>query len=100
MQRVVGFRAHWGSGIAALMFAAQQGDLGSARRLLKAGSDANEVMPKTGLTPLILASAMGREAVATLLLDSDADANALDAEGFTSLHYAARDKTAVGIVRA
>ena len=67
---------------------------------MESGAAPNEIMPKTGLTPLIVASAMGREAVATLQLDAEANADAVDAEGFSSLHYAARDKNAVGIVKA
>ncbi len=94
----------------ALMFAAQQGDVGSARVLLNAGAKPNDVVPRTGLTPLIIASAMGRTEVVVLLLDAHADPNAVDANGFTSLHRAVRDSdrggdltlkaAAVGIVRA
>jgi ankyrin repeat protein len=82
------------------MFAAQQGDAASARILLGAGAKPNDVMPRTGLTPLIVASAMGRSDVAALLLDKGADPNAVDATGFTSLHRAAQDKNSVTIVRA
>jgi ankyrin repeat protein len=86
-------------GSTALMFAAQQGDLASARLLLAAGADANAVMAGSRLTPVLIASAMGREDVATLLLDHRADPNAIDGEGFTSLHHAAIRKDAVGIVK-
>src|SRR5207302_6609403 len=79
-------------GSTALMFAAQQGDAVSARILLAAGAKANDVMPKTQWTPLLIASAMGRAKVVALLLDQGADANAVDADGFTSLHYAAQRK--------
>jgi uncharacterized protein len=90
------------SGFTALMFAAQQGDADSARILLAAGVKANEVMPRTGLTPLLVASAMGRGKVVALLLDQGADPNAVAADGFTSLHYAARrpGAGAVSIVTA
>jgi ankyrin repeat protein len=88
------------SGSTALMFAAQQGDADSARHLLAAGANPNDVMPASGLTPLIIASAMGHEAVAVQLLEKGADADAIDRRGFASLHRAARDKNAVGIVRA
>jgi len=49
---------------------------------------------------LLVASAMGRTKAAALLLDNGADANAVDANGFTALHYAARRKGALGIVSA
>jgi len=88
------------AGFTALMFAAQQGDVASARILLAAGAKPNDVVPRNGLTPLIVASAMGSPEVAEVLLDNGADPNAVDATGFTSLHHAARDKDAVRTVRA
>src|SRR5262245_18116323 len=88
------------TGSTPLMFAAQQGDADTARILLAAGARVDERMAQTGLTPLLIASATGHEAVASQLLDKGADANALDVKGFTSLHYAARDKKAVGVVKA
>jgi ankyrin repeat protein len=87
-------------GFTALMFAAQQGDADSVRILLGAGAKPNDVMPRTGLTPLLIASAMGRTKAAALLLDKGADANVVDANGFTSLHYAAKRRGAVAIVSA
>ena len=48
--------AHAKSGFTALMFAAQQGDAAAARTLLDAKANPNEVMPKSGATPLIIAS--------------------------------------------
>lgn len=88
------------AGFTPLMFAAQQGDAASARILLKAGAKANDVMPKTGLTPLLIACAMGRAPAAALLLEAGADPNAVDANGYTALHYAALRKGAVAIVSA
>ena len=55
---------------------------------------------ETGLTPLIVASAMGRTKVAALLLDKGADPNAVDANGFTPLHHAASTRKPVAIVSA
>jgi ankyrin repeat protein len=43
---------------------------------------------------------MGRTRAAALLLDKGADPDAVDASGFTALHYAAKRKGAVGIVSA
>jgi uncharacterized protein len=83
--------AHSKTGFTALMFAAQQGDADSARILLSAKANVNEVMPKSGATPLIIASAIGHPDIVELLLDTGADSNVKDANGFTSLHHAVRD---------
>ena len=88
------------SGFTALMFAAQHGDADSARVLLSAGANLNDIMSKTGLTPLIIAAAMGRTKVATLLLDKGANPEAVDTDGFTPLHHAARTKDASETVRS
>jgi ankyrin repeat protein len=54
-------------GYTPLLFAAQQGDLESAKLLLAAGADVNETSPADGRA-LILASAGGHEALAIFLL--------------------------------
>jgi uncharacterized protein len=100
VRRGADIHARSNSGFTALMFAAQQGDAASTRILLIAGADPNDIMPKTGLTPLIIASAMGRTDVAALLLDKNADPDTEDADGFTPLHHAVRNKDAVEIVRS
>ena len=87
-------------GSTALMFAAQQGDADSARILLAASARANDRIERNGQTPLIIASAMGHEAVAVQLLEAGADPDAVDRIGFSSLHRAVRDKEAVGVVKA
>ena len=76
------------------------GDAGSARILLGGGANPNDVMPKTDLTPLIIAAATGRTEVVALLLDKDANPKAVAADGFTSLHYAAANKEGVEMLRA
>jgi ankyrin repeat protein len=91
VQRGADVNARAKSGFTALMFAAQQGDVASARLLLDAKANANEVIPKSGATPLIVASAVGHPEVVELLLASGADPNVKDANGFTSLHHAVRD---------
>jgi cytohesin len=94
----IGTRSKRGS--TALMFAAQQSDPSYTRMLLAAAANPNDVMPRTGLTPLIIASAMGHLEVATQLLDRNADPNAVGGDGYTSLHRAALDRTAVQVVKA
>jgi ankyrin len=79
------------SGFTALMFAAQQGDAASARILLDAKADPNEVLPKSGATPLIIASSIGFPDVVTLLLERGANPNIADTNGFAALHHAVRD---------
>jgi ankyrin repeat protein len=79
------------TGFTALMFAAQQGDVDSARILLDAKANPNDAIPKSGATPLTIASSIGKPDVVALLLDKGANPNAVDANGFTSLHHAVRD---------
>jgi len=73
-------------GSTALMFAARQGDLESAKLLLAAGASPNDVTAD-GMSALVLASYSGHSDVAKLLLSKDANPNAGDV-GYTALHVA------------
>ena len=88
------------SGSTALMFAAQQPDPKYTNILISVGANPNDVMGKTKMTPLLIASAMGNADVAITLLEKGADPNAVDSRGFTPLHHAARDKRALKLVSA
>jgi ankyrin repeat protein len=79
------------TGFTPLMFAAQQGDVDSARILLHAGAKPNEAQPKTALTALLIASAMTQATTVDLLLDNGANPNAVDANGYAALHRVVRD---------
>lgn len=74
-------------GYTALMFAAQDGDLESAKLLLAAGADPKDAGPD-GSSAVVIAAHTGQDAVAKLLLDAGADANAAGS-GYTALHVAA-----------
>lgn len=74
-------------GFTALHFAAQQGDIDSARILIEAGADINVPHQEHG-SALIIAIASGHEELARFLIEQGADVNAKDAWGITPLHYA------------
>ncbi len=73
-------------GFTPLLFAAQQGDLDSARLLLGAGANVNDIAP-AGMSALVVAAHSGHGPLAAFLLDNGADPNTGDA-GYTALHAA------------
>jgi len=73
-------------GTTPLMFAAREGDLASAKLLVAAGANVNDVTPY-GLTPTIFAAHSGNPDLVEFLLDKDANPNT-DAAGYTALHAA------------
>lgn len=74
-------------GTTALLFAAQVGDLASARHLLAAGARVDDAAGD-GNTPLVSAAFAGRPEVAAALIAAGADVNAAGV-GYTALHAAA-----------
>lgn len=77
-------------GFTALMFAAREGDLESARILLEAGARINETSPDYG-SALVMASASGHQALSIFLLDKGADPDVADGFGLTALHYSLKE---------
>ena len=73
-------------GYTALLFAAQQDDVESARLLLAAGADLNDTAP-LGTSALVVAVHSDSVGVASLLLEKGAEPNA-DRAGYTALHAA------------
>jgi len=74
-------------GFTPLLFAAQQGDVDSARILLDAGADVNQTTAD-GLSVLLIAADSGHEDLSLYLLERGADPNAKDRNGMTPLHFA------------
>jgi ankyrin repeat protein len=83
-QKVEEFASGW---LTPLMFAAREGDVASARLLVTAGADVNAVAGD-GKDALGLAVFNGNYDVASLLVDSRANLNRADAQGFTPLFWA------------
>jgi ankyrin repeat protein len=77
-------------GFTPLLFAAQQGDVESARILLEAGADINGATAEDG-SALVVATASGHEKLAIFLLEKGADPNAKDGYGITALHWALQE---------
>ena len=71
----------------ALMFAAREGDLASARTLVAAGADLN-ALTGDGKDALGLAVFSGNYDLASFLVDSHAKVDHPDAQGFTPLYWA------------
>jgi ankyrin repeat protein len=77
--------AHGGS--TALLFAARNGDIETARALVAAGADVNDTSA-AGTSALVIAAHSGHGPLAIFLLEAGADPNHADA-GYTALHAAA-----------
>ena len=86
-------------GFTALMFAARQGNVDSARLLVAAGANVNDSSPGYG-SALVVAASSGHEPMALFLLEKGADPNGTDIWGFAPLHYAlAEGITAISVSR-
>ena len=79
-------------GYTPLLFAARVGDVISARRLVLAGADVDDIAPY-GTSATVVAAHSGHGRLAAFLVEQGADANA-DGAGYTALHAAILHKDA------
>jgi ankyrin repeat protein len=84
-----------GGGLTALVFAAREGDLESARILVDGGADVNQVT-QYGWTPLLTATQNRHYALATFLLERGADPNIANTGGWTPLYLATDNRNIEG----
>jgi ankyrin repeat protein len=82
---VAGLVGSGGGGLTALVFAAREGDIDSARRLLDAGANVNQ-QTEYGWTPLLTAVNNRNYRLATLLVERGADVNLANKGGWTPLY--------------
>jgi uncharacterized protein len=83
-QKVEEFASGW---LTPLMFAAREGDIESARLLVRAGANVNAIAGD-GKDALGLAIFNGNYDFASFLIDSKSDVNHADTQGFTPLFWA------------
>jgi ankyrin repeat protein len=84
-----------GGGLTALVFAAREGDLESARILVDGGAGVNQVT-QYGWTPLLTATQNRHYALATFLLERGADPNIANTGGWTPLYLATDNRNIEG----
>ena len=84
-----------GGGLTALVFAAREGDVESARALLDAGAGINQTT-EYGWTPLLTAINNRNYALAELLVDRGADVNLANKGGWTPLYLATDNRNIEG----
>jgi uncharacterized protein len=84
-----------GGGLTALVFAAREGDLESAKALLDRGATINQTT-EYGWTPLLTAINNRNYALATLLIDRGADVNLANKGGWTPLYLATDNRNIEG----
>jgi uncharacterized protein len=92
---VAGLVGRGGGGLTALIFAAREGDLDSARCLLDAGAGVNQTS-EYGWTPLLTATNNRHYVLAKYLIERGADVNIANKGGWTPLYLATDNRNIEG----
>jgi len=92
---IAGLVGGGGGGLTALVLAAREGDIESAKLLLDAGADVNQVT-EYGWTPLLTATNNRHYKLAAYLIDHGADVNRPNKGGWTPLYLATDNRNIEG----
>jgi ankyrin repeat protein len=92
---VAGLSGGDGGGLTALIFAAREGDLQSARLLIEAGADVNQTT-YFGWTPLLTATYNRNYELGGFLIESGADVNMVNGENMSPLYFATDNRNIEG----
>jgi len=92
---VAGLVGAGGGGLTPLVFAAREGDIESARKLIAAGANVNETT-NYGWTPLLTAVNNRNYRLAVLLIENGADVNLANKGGWTPLYLATDNRNIEG----
>ena len=92
---VAGLVGSGGGGLTALVFAAREGDLESARLLIDGGANVNQTT-EYGWTPLLTAVNNRHYKLATFLIERGADVNLANKGGWTPLYLATDNRNIEG----
>ena len=92
---VAGLVGSGGGGLTALILAARESDLESARLLIDAGADVDEAS-NAGWTPLLIATNNRNYIVGKLLVERGADVNKANSTAFTPLYLATDNRNIEG----
>jgi ankyrin repeat protein len=92
---VAGLVGGGGGGLTALILAAREGDLESAKLLLDAGANINQTS-NAGWTPLLIATNNRNYILGKYLMERGADVNMANGTGFTPLYLASDNRNIEG----
>ena len=92
---VAGLVGSGGGGLTALVFAAREGDIESAKKLIAAGADVNQ-QTEYGWTPLLTAVNNRNYQLARVLIENGANVNLANKGGWTPLYLATDNRNIEG----